>query len=118
MRKTGMLSIEHFSNYLFLPAHRKQKCRSRQVAANSMGWRGHVPPGIEVPGVGGLRRLPEWFPGIYCTVNVTLPVVPFGVVTLTFLALRVAVEEMVKVAVTVVSFTTTMLLTLIPLPLT
>jgi hypothetical protein len=50
------------------------------------------------------------------TVNVTLFVIPMSVVTLTFLAERVAPVEIAKVAVTVVSFTTVTLLTVIPLP--
>src|ERR1700751_4205435 len=48
-----------------------------------------------------------WMPGFrkqvsYWTVNVTLFVFPIGVTTATFLALCVAVPEMVNVAVTVV----------------
>jgi hypothetical protein len=56
--------------------------------------------------------------GNYCTVNapVRALVVPIGVVTKTFLAEWVAVALMVKVAVTVVSFTTEMELTVIPVP--
>jgi len=50
------------------------------------------------------------------TVNVTLPVVPPDVVIETFLAVSAAVFEMVKVAVTVVAFTGTRLLTLTPVP--
>jgi hypothetical protein len=52
-----------------------------------------------------------------CTVNVTVPVVvPIGVVTVMVLADRVAPVVMVKVAVTVVSFTTARLPTVTPVP--
>ena len=50
------------------------------------------------------------------TVNVTGLEVPPGVETLTFLAVTAAVLVMVKVAVTVVSLTTTRLLTATPVP--
>jgi hypothetical protein len=50
------------------------------------------------------------------TVNVTLPLVPPGVVTLTVLAESVAVPEIVKFALTVVAFTTVRPLTVIPVP--
>jgi len=50
------------------------------------------------------------------TVKVTVPVVPPGLVMLTFLAPVAAVAEMVNVAVTVVGFTTMMLLAVIPVP--
>jgi hypothetical protein len=50
------------------------------------------------------------------TVNVTLPVVPPDVVMVTFLAVSAAVLEMVKVAVTVVGFTSARLLTVTPAP--
>jgi len=52
------------------------------------------------------------------TVNVAALLVPAGVVTVTFLAPNVAVAEMVKVAVTVLAFTTVKLPTVIPVPLT
>jgi hypothetical protein len=51
-----------------------------------------------------------------CTVNVTLLDVPFGVVTLTFLAPAAAAGAIVKVAVTVVSLTNVMLLTVTFVP--
>ena len=47
------------------------------------------------------------------TVNVTVLLIPPGVVMLTFLAVVAADPEIAKVAVTVVSFTTTRLLTVI-----
>jgi hypothetical protein len=50
------------------------------------------------------------------TVNVRALVGPPGIVTVTFLALAVAVVEMVKVALTVVAFTATKLLTVTPVP--
>jgi len=54
--------------------------------------------------------------GGYCTVKVTLPVLPMGVTTATLLAVFAAVEVMVKVAVTVVEFTTVTLVTVTPAP--
>lgn len=51
-----------------------------------------------------------------CTANVTVLVVPTGVTTLTFRVASGAVEEMVKVATTVVELTTPMSLTVMPLP--
>jgi hypothetical protein len=50
------------------------------------------------------------------TVNVTVLLVPPGVTTATFLAVSAAPAVMVKVAVTVVLFTTTRLLTVTPAP--
>jgi hypothetical protein len=50
------------------------------------------------------------------TVNVRALVGPPGIVTVTFLALTVAVAEMLRVAVTVVVFTATKLLTVTPVP--
>lgn len=50
------------------------------------------------------------------TVNVTVLLVPPGVVTVTVLAEMVAVAEIVKFAVTVVELTTVMLLTEMPVP--
>src|SRR3954471_19422370 len=50
------------------------------------------------------------------TLNVTALVVPFGVVTVTFRAVRPAVSEIVNVAVIVVSFTTVRLPTVMPAP--
>jgi hypothetical protein len=50
------------------------------------------------------------------TVNVTVLLVPPGVVTLTFLGVAAAVAEIVKFAVTEVSLTTVMALTVMPVP--
>ena len=50
------------------------------------------------------------------TVKITLPLVPSGVVTLTFLPLVVAVAAMLKVASTVVLLTTPMPVTVMPAP--
>jgi hypothetical protein len=50
------------------------------------------------------------------TVKVTALLVPPGVVTVTFLSFRLALPEIVNVAVTVVSFTTVTPLTVMPFP--
>jgi len=50
------------------------------------------------------------------TVNVTVPLVPPGVVTLTVLAVAAAVDGIANVAVTVVAFTTVMPLTVMSPP--
>jgi hypothetical protein len=63
----------------------------------------------------GVIELSMGVPGT-TTVNVTGVVVPAGEVTVTFLAVSAAVGEMVKVAVTVVSLTTAMPLTVMPPP--
>lgn len=54
----------------------------------------------------------------FTTVNVTGVVVPVGVVTVTFLAVSAAVGEIVNVALTCVSLTTVMPLTVMPPPVT
>jgi len=54
--------------------------------------------------------------GTVVTVNVTLPLVPPGVVTVTFLAPRAALPPMAKLAVTEVALTTLTPLTVTPVP--